>query len=241
MDVYTFLWVPASYSGGYRPGDDMRRIALAGTLGLVLVTAAAVRFGGWALVSVDNPPEYFVAGKPIVLDFIVRQHGKDPMGGLKPDISAKSGSITIHGRAWETNTDGTYRASVTVPRPGNWKITLESGFGPSKGRLSLKAIDPAQEAPAPMNAAERGKLLFAAKGCVTCHVHRDVDLEPLMKGPPELSDKRFAVDYLSKFLADPSIKPPTPNLGQMPNLHLKHSEIAALVAFINSERAVSSR
>ena len=220
----------------------MRRVVLgAGTLGLVLATAAAVRFGGWAVVSVDNSPDYFVAGKPLVLDFVVRQHGSEPLGGLSPDISAKSGSTTIHGRAWETNSEGTYRASITVPRPGDWQITLESGFRGSKGRLSLRAIDPAQKAPPAFNAAERGKLLFAAKGCVTCHVHRDVGFEALMKGPPELSDKRFAPDYLTKFLADPSIKPPTPNLGQMPNLHLKQPEIAALVAFINSERAVSSR
>ena len=220
----------------------MRRTVLGvGSFVLALATVAAVRFGGWAVVSVDTSPDYFVAGKPLVLDFVVRQHGSEPMGGLKPDISAKSGSTTINGRAWETNSEGTYRASITVPRPGDWQITVESGFGPSKGRFSLRAIDPAQKAPAAFNAAERGKLLFAAKGCVTCHVHRDVGFEPLLKGPPELSDRRFATDYLAKFLADPSIKPAASNFGQMPNPHLKQPEIAALVAFINSERPVSSR
>lgn len=218
----------------------MKRMAF-GLLAIASTTIAAVRFGGWAVVSVDNPPEYIVAGKPLVMDFVVRQHGDNALPDLKPEISAKSGLRTIHGRAWETPTTGVYRASLTVPKAGDWQITIESGFGPSKGRLALRAIDATEKSPPAMNATERGKLLFAAKGCVTCHVHRDVGFEPLAKGPPELSDKRFAADYLAKFLADPSIKPPTPNVGRMPNPQLKQPEIAALVAFINSDRAVSSR
>jgi mono/diheme cytochrome c family protein len=218
----------------------MKRMAV-GLLAVALTTVAAVRFGGWAVVSIDNPPDYFVAGKPLVLDFVVRQHGKDPMRELIPGIRAQSGSNHVVGRAWETQSAGVYRASVTVPKAGDWKITIESGFGPSKGRLALRAIDPTEKAPPMLSAAERGKLLFAAKACVTCHVHRDIGFESLMKGPPELSDKRFATDYLAKFLTDPSIKPASSNFGQMPNPRLRQPEIAALVAFINSERAVSSR
>ena len=191
----------------------MNRLAL-GTLGaaLALSTIAASRMGGWAVVSVENVPEYVVAGKPLVLSFVVRQHGHNELEGLRPAIVAKSGRRVVEGRAWESQTAGSYRASVTVPQPGEWEITIESGFGSSKGRLApLRAIDSTQQVPAALAAADRGRQLFAAKGCVSCHVHSAVAIEPFMKDvAPELSDRRFAVDYLAKFLADPSIKPQTP-------------------------------
>jgi hypothetical protein len=58
---------------------------------------------------------------------------------------------------------------------------------------------------------------------------------------PDLTDRRFPADYLAKFLADPSIKPPTNGMMRMPNPSLKEKDIAPLVAFINSERKLTSR
>ena len=209
---------------------------------LAVGTIAATRIGGWAVVSVDNAPEYFVAGKPLVLTFAIRQHGDNPLEGLKPSISAKFGSRVVQGRAWELPTKGSYRASITVPDAADWQITIESGFGASKGRLlPMKAVDSTHKVVA-LPPAERGRQLFAAKGCVTCHVHRSVDIAAMLKDfGPELTDKRFAPDYLAKFLADPSIKPQSPNKPTMPNPVLREPEIASLVAFINSERRLTSR
>ena len=222
----------------------MRKLMGWGTLGatLVLATIAATRFGGWAVVSVDNLPEYFVAGKPLVLTFWVRQHGTRPLGDLKPTVVARSGLRTVHATAWQTPTEGSYRVSITVPKAADWEITIDPEFGPSKAKLlPLKAID-ATHTVAALSAADRGRQLFAAKGCVSCHVHRAVDIQtPMQAGAPDLSDRRFAADYLTKFLADPSIKPPSTNAGSMPNPVLRAPEIASLVAFINSERKLSSR
>lgn len=209
---------------------------------LAIGTVAATRIGGWAVVSVDNMPEYFVAGKPLVLTFAVRQHGHNLLEGLTPSIRAKSGSRVVEGRAWELQTKGSYRASITVPHAADWQITIESGFGASKGKLlPLRAVDSTQKVVA-LSPADRGRQLFAAKGCVTCHVHRSVDIDAMLKDfGPELSDKRFAPDYLAKFLADPSTKPQVANMPRMPNPVLREPEIASLVAFINSERRLSSR
>jgi mono/diheme cytochrome c family protein len=89
--------------------------------------------------------------------------------------------------------------------------------------------------------AERGRRMFAAAGCVTCHTHRDVGIKgELSDFGPDLSEKRFPPDYLAKFLANPSIKPPT-NGKQMPNLQLRDKDIGPLIAFINAERRVTSR
>ena len=211
--------------------------------GLALATVAATRLGGWAVVTVDDAPEFFVVGKPLVLNFKVRQHGHNELEGLKPEISARLGSSVVNGRAWETPKAGTYRASLTVPQTGNWQITIESGFGNSKGTLlPLRAVDSTQKIAA-LSSAERGRQLFAAKACVTCHVHRSVDIAVMIKDfGPDLSDKRFPAEYLERFLADPSIKPPTPpRNAQMPNPQLRQPEIASLIAFINSDRRLSSR
>ena len=91
--------------------------------------------------------------------------------------------------------------------------------------------------------AERGRRLFVAKGCITCHVHSAVDPEgtlQLKQVGPDLTTKRYAAEYLKLFLADPSIRPPsTPNGMRMPNLGLKPAEIAALAAFVNKDQQVT--
>lgn len=222
----------------------MKRLHLLVGFALALTTVAAVRLGGWAIVTVENPPEYLVAGKPVDLDFTVRQHGVTLLRDLKPSIEAKSGMRRVAGTAWALQRAGGYRAALTVPQPGEWQVTVNSGFGRSRTNLlPLRAVESTVRAPAPIQEPERGRLLFAAKGCVTCHVHGDVDIEGDMKGAgPDLTGRRFPAAYLEAFLADPSIKPPTAANGmRMPNLALKRTDIASLIAFINSERKLTSR
>jgi cytochrome c2 len=222
----------------------MRKRAFgAAAIGLALTTIAAVRMGGWAVVSVKDAPDHFVVDKPATFDFVVRQHGVTPLDGLEPSITARKGVRWVTGKVVSTQTSGTYRATIAVPSTGDWTVTIESGFGPSKGRLLPKRAIAANEAPPAIAESERGRQVFASAGCVTCHVHGGVDMKPLwaMKAP-ELTNKRFAADYLAKFLADPSIKPQSPGMGmQMPNPGLRQSEIVSLIAFINNERKVAAR
>lgn len=224
----------------------MRKLA-AGALGalVVLATVAAVRGGGWAVVSVEKIPDHWIVGKPLQLSFQVRQHGVQHMEGLHPVVTARSGSRTINGVTWEFREDGVtgYRSRLNFPQSGDWQVTINSGFGKSKAVLiPWRVVDANTAEPAAFSEAERGRRLFAAKGCVSCHVHKSVDLEgELQSFGPELTPRRFAADYLAKFLADPSIKPPTNGSQQMPNPRLKEKDIAPLVAFINSERRITSR
>lgn len=219
----------------------MKKLAF-GAIGAALAvsTIASARWGGWAVVTVDNVPDRLVVGKPQVFSFVVRQHGVDRMRGLSPSIEARSGGMRVAGRAWQSLVTGTYSASITVPEAGDWSITIESGFGSSKARLlPLRAGDSTQRMAA-LTEAERGRHLFAAKGCIACHVHRAVDLETeLRNAAPDLTDRRFAADYLARYLADPSIKPQSPGMMRMPNLALREPEIASLVAFINTEQRLS--
>lgn len=218
----------------------MRKLALA--VSLAFTGLAAARFGGWAIISIDSIPEHGTVGRPVVFDFTVRQHGDNLLEGLQPTLVAKSGSDVVTGRAWETSSTGVYRASIDLPESGDWAMTIQSGFGPSELKLLPLKVVGAMDRVAAMQPAERGRQLFAAKGCVSCHVHRSVGITPFMKDvAPDLSDKRFAAEYLQKFLANPSIKPKSPNMTEMPNMRLRPGEIASLVAFINAEQRVTSR
>jgi cytochrome c553 len=211
-------------------------------VGLALSTIAGVKLGGWAVVSVKDAPDHFVVDKPVTFDFVVRQHGETPLDGLSPSISARKGVRWVNGKVVPTPGAGVYRATIAVPATGDWNLTIESGFGPAKGRLgAIRAIG-ATEKPPTYSQVDKGRMLFASAGCVTCHVHGGVDLKPIwVFNAPELTDRRFAADYLAKFLADPSIKPKSPNAMQMPNPHLRQSDITALVAFINDERKVATK
>ena len=64
-------------------------------LGCALALTTAAVMGGWAVVTVENAPEYLVAGKPLDIDFTVRQHGFTLRSDLKPTIEAWSGSRRI--------------------------------------------------------------------------------------------------------------------------------------------------
>ena len=214
------------------------RVLLLALLPLSLVAA----FGGWAAITVEDLPEYVVARQPLDLSFMVRQHGVRPLSGLSPTVEVKSGSRQLTVAAVPAGETGQYTARLTVPEPGRWTITIHSGFGKSDVTLlPLPAVAPGAPAPAALSDAERGRRLFVAKGCVTCHLHRAVNETSIAVGP-ELTTRRFAPEYLARFLAEPSavIPPPAGEVG-MPNLHLKPAEIAALTAFLNTAGQEASR
>jgi cytochrome c1 len=87
------------------------------------------------------------------------------------------------------------------------------------------------------NQVTLGHDLFLAKGCVVCHVHRSMPVNPnfaIQTDAPDLTYYHNDPDYLTKWLYAPEeVKPGT----YMPNLKLRDEEINALVAFINSSPA----
>lgn len=80
--------------------------------------------------------------------------------------------------------------------------------------------------------AARGKALFLAKGCATCHLNsRAGDATGMIPIGPNLSNYSNDPTFLARWLADPrAVKPAT----GMPNLNLSSTEIADLIAFLNS-------
>lgn len=191
--------------------------------GVLLLSAMAAHAGAWATITVEDLPEYVVAREPVNLTFTVRQHGVTLLNGLKARVNATAAAA---GRE-----AGQYTATLTAPEAGDWTITIHSGFHSSSTTLMpLKVIAPSSRAPLALPAAERGRRLFVAKGCVTCHDGRV---------GPDLTGRRYPAEYLGQFLANPAIAPRRSRTAEMPNLNLKQPEIAALVAFINTERQAS--
>jgi mono/diheme cytochrome c family protein len=201
-----------------------------GCLVLFIGLISAALPGAWAIVTLNDFPEYVQAGTPVKLTFTVRQNGQTLLSGLHPGVRATTtGGLTAKSDVAPGRGLGEYTASIILPQPGQWTITIASGFNDSTLSLpSLKVIAPGSAAPDRFSPVTRGLRLFSSKGCVGCHRHIEINPARTVDAKLDLTGKRYPQDSLKKFLADPSIKP-----VEMPNLKLKDDEIDALAAFIN--------
>jgi mono/diheme cytochrome c family protein len=198
---------------------------------VLLAVPLIAAYGGWAAITVEDLPDYGVVRQPLNLTFTVRQHGVTKLSNLEPRVEARGAGATTAAVAVRTKEEGQYSARLVLPQAGEWTITIHSGFGNSQVTLvPMQVIDPTAQAPAALAAADRGRRLFVAKGCVTCHVHGDVSGSGVVAVGPDLTGRRLAPEYLQRFLADPSM---IGSANQMPNLNLKQPEIAALIAFLD--------
>ena len=201
--------------------------------GLLLPTLMG-HAGGWAVITVDDLPDAIQAGKPVELSFMVRQHGISPLENLRPSITANFGRLEATGTIRPAGKPGRYAAAFTIPSAGDWVITIRSGFGKSDATLlPIPVVAHGESSTRAVSDADRGRRLFVAKGCVTCHEQIEVG--------PRLDGKRFDATYISRFLANPPAKPSLPGRSPMPNLGLEAREIASLVAYLNSDRQVGPR
>ena len=214
----------------------MKRSAIgAAVIALAAFSGIAAYYGGWATVTVENLPDQLAVGQPYNLTFSIRQHGERLIPDLSPRVEGSSGKDELTARAVQTNRAGFYTATITPSKAGDWRFTIQSGFGKSHLKLlPIAALNNGDRKTVALTVPEHGQRLFVAKGCLACHEHARVEGAGTYDVGPDLSAVRFAPDYLAKFLADPSIKPATSEL-RMPNLQLKPAEIAALVAFINAD------
>ena len=112
------------------------------SLSIVLAFVIAAYAGGWATITLSDFPDYAVAGKPLNLSFTVRQHGQTLLPDLRPSVRATTaGGLAIKRTATAGSGRGEYAASLTLPEPGEWTLTITSGFMESAITLpALKVI-----------------------------------------------------------------------------------------------------
>ena len=96
------------------------------SLGLALLLALGFAFpafaGGWAIITLDELPTDVVAGKPLTIGFVVRQHGITPMSGLDPIVTAtlqKTSNLVV--KAESDGAPGHYTAI-----PEGWGLALDN-------------------------------------------------------------------------------------------------------------------
>jgi len=214
-------------------------------LAAVLI-AGLVAMGGWAVVTVKDLPEYFVAGQQYTIEFQIRQHGHRLLGSLEPQLIVSTTAPRLGGLFGGANEqriaaaargdEGTYAATFTAPRAEQLFLTIKSSFGASDLRLYPAAvINPGMTRPA-VAQADRGRVLFVAKGCNACHSNSDLTDRPdnqQIKVGPELGGRRLAREYAVQKIKNP-------NSQNMPDLSLSDAEAAAIAAFLNGGGAAAT-
>ena len=202
---------------------------------LAVIPAGNMLFGGWAVVTVENPPERLVADVPYTLEYSVRQHGVHLLPGLEGRVEATTKGRTVRAEAKAGALAGKYRATLTLPATGAWTITVHSGFGTSRTTLLPITVTAPGAPVVAMSDSERGQHLFASKGCVTCHVEMKVI-------PVDVRSNGYDETFVRQLLADPKSMPKRHSVGvEMPNLGLKATEIAALAAYLAGPNSTGTR
>jgi mono/diheme cytochrome c family protein len=220
----------------------MRRALIFPSLSLLLIAALPTPFGGWAVITVHDVPEYLDAGRPTTIAFTVRQHGQEPMDGLSPTVTVRQRSDRrVRGArevaARPAGARGRYEAVLGPADTGSVELTIDANWHTARIALMPIPVVAAGARPRPLPAADFGRQLFVAKGCVSCHAKRD-DRVMLARGAPaigpDLTGRGFAADWLAAKLADPARNRVRFNeYVAMPDLGLNQREIGALVAYLN--------
>jgi mono/diheme cytochrome c family protein len=201
------------------------------------VLAGLTAMGGWASVTVQYLPEYYVAGRSYTIEYKVRQHGTHLLNNLEGELVVSTSAPRMAGLMGGANeqripakarTEGTYAATFTAPATGPLYLTIKSGFGNSNLRLYPAPVITAGARAPTMTLVDRGRVLFVAKGCNACHTNADLVDRPdnqQIKSGPELGGHRLARDYVMQKMKNPASE-------NMPNLGLSDTEIAAITTFL---------
>jgi mono/diheme cytochrome c family protein len=224
----------------------MRRALVLPAIGLCLIAATPTPFGGWAVITVEQLPEYLEAGRPVSLAFTVRHHGQVFMDDLEPTVTLRQkGEGRLRGpravSAVRGRGPGRYEATLTPGDTGDVRITIDANWHTAETTLLPIRVVPAGVVAEALPLGDRGRQLFVAKGCVSCHTKRD-DRQTLGRTDvaigPDLSGRAFPVEWLATKLADPARNRVRTNKDVvMPNLGLRDGEISALTSYINQRSA----
>src|SRR6266571_3915548 len=184
-------WDANRHPKGNHPGAMMLKLAPALLTGFVAA-------GGWAVVTVKDLPEYFVAGQQYTIEFQVRQHGRTLLSGLRPELVVMTPGA--RDAAVPRSSEGTYAVTFTAPAPGQVSLTIRSGFGNTELHLYPETVVAAGASRPVIAAPERGQMLFVAKGCNTCHSNIDLanrpDNQAALTVGPELGGRHLAREFL---------------------------------------------
>ncbi len=95
----------------------------------MLVTTVGLAFaGGHAKISVVSVPKSIAPGTSFPLEFTVQYPDGTPIEGLQPMVVVSRGGQKFSHAAKLTREAGRYAAVISLPREGNWTITVDSKY-----------------------------------------------------------------------------------------------------------------
>jgi len=102
------------------------RLALCFALLVALALVIPVFAGGWAVITLDELPTGVVAGESFTVGFTVLQHGRTPLPGLDPTITATllKEQFVVHAEA--EGEPGHYTAMLSFPKEGEWRWSIQA-------------------------------------------------------------------------------------------------------------------
>ena len=103
------------------------RTAIGLSLVFALGLAIPVLAGGWAVITLDELPSNVTAGEPVSFGFTVLQHGRTPLAGLEPTVTARSSDgekIVIF--ADPEGKPGHYVATFAFSKAGDWEWSVQA-------------------------------------------------------------------------------------------------------------------
>ena len=105
-----------------------RLLAIPLALTATLALAASALAGGWATITVTDPPSEPTAGGETVIGLTVLQHGVTPVSWPAITVIARDAASggTIKSQAVASGPTGHYTVSLTFPTAGDWSISFES-------------------------------------------------------------------------------------------------------------------
>jgi len=120
----------------------MRPTIALSALAAFLALAGVAAGGGWATVGFAPLPDGTPAGAAWTPEITVLQHGRTPLGGLRPQVTIEDvGTGDTHTfAATETSETGVYESDVVFPNAGRWKVAIDSGFGGSESRVTYGPV-----------------------------------------------------------------------------------------------------
>lgn len=227
----------------------------------ILWISAASHAGGWVVTTLEALPADVQAGQPIHMDFMVRQHGQTPVHLAEAYlhmVHQETGEL-MQIAANPVAPEGRHRVTVTFPHPGVWVCTFVPSPFAANGEIKITVIEGDRRPKSPpstgfsswldwlrqwfahpgraqtqsptLTPVEQGKILFVAKGCVSCHRHDQVVVPWSTAHGRDLSNYSAEPDFVHHWLRNAWAL----TAGQqwrMPTLELGDSEIDALVAFL---------
>jgi hypothetical protein len=134
----------------------------------LVMTSAAVA-GGWATVTLADPPAEPTAGGETTLGLTVLQHGETPVSWPRITVVATDAATgaTIRAEAQPTaGQTGRYTATLTFPTGGSWTLAYESADLIMDGTATLAVAASAAAAPAAASATADLAAMVAMGGLV---------------------------------------------------------------------------